>query len=309
MAAYLNFLLPLIIALSPACSSGDKVEPSPTNTDVDPAGAPPRKIQENWLSHDQVLTRMFYDDDVAIYFDGDMDNTLKWMNKYVGDAWRYTRKTYGGHGADERLYAIFHAGKYGGGHAGYYYSDVHGRRNVIDCGGGLWLTQSAANVDLITHEIFHIVESTSFNTQGSAGYGYPDGIWGDSKYAEIFQYDVYRGLGLNTHAERWYNKMINLSDNFPKVETYWFRDWMHPLYHKHGETAVLVKFFKLLADHFPKDTHNMYTRKLNWGEFIHFSSGAAGADMEAQAQSAFGWSDERAAQLTKAKKDFPGVTY
>jgi hypothetical protein len=308
MKGYLILLLISGLICQGACNSDSEPTPKP-DIDGDPAGAPPKKIQENWLSHTQALTRVFYDDDVAIYFDGDMDTTIKWMNKYVGDAWRYTKKTYGGHGPDGRLYAFFHAGKYGGGHAGYYYSDVHGHRNVIDCGGGLWLTQSASNVDLITHEIFHIVESTSFNSKGSAGYGYPDGIWGDSKYAEIFQYDVYRGLNMESHIERWYTKVNTVSDNFPKSDTYWFRDWLYPFYHEHGETAALTKFFKLLADYFPKDANNMYTRRLNWGEFVHFSSGAADADLKELASNAFGWSEEWEAQWTQAKKDFPAVTY
>jgi hypothetical protein len=303
----IKYILLLVLAIF-SCKSSE--EPTPdTSTGGDPSGAPPQKIQENWLSHEQLITRVYYDDDVAIYFDADMDTTLKWMNKYVGDVWRYTKKTYGGHGPDGRLYAIFHAGKYGGGHAGYYYSSLHGNRNVIDCGGGLWLTPSASNIDLITHEVFHIVESTSFNTKGSAGYGYPDGIWGDSKYAEIFQYDVYRGLAMDSHVERWYNKVNTVSDNFPQTPAYWFRDWMYPLYHEHGETKVLANFFKLLGQHFPKDQDNMYTRKLNWGEFVHFSSGAAGTDMKAQARTAFGWSDAWEAQFIQAKKDFPGVTY
>jgi hypothetical protein len=72
---------------------------------------------------------------------------------------------------------------------------------VIDQGPGPWLQQSG-NMDLPTHEISHIVESASFNTQGSPGFGDPhNGIWGDSKMAEIFLYDVHRGFGFNYEAE------------------------------------------------------------------------------------------------------------
>jgi hypothetical protein len=48
---------------------------------------------------------------------------------------------------------------------------------------------------------------------------------------------------------------------------------------------------------------------MNWGEFVHFWSGAVGRDLSDQADIAFDPSAEREAQLTQAKIDFPGVTY
>ncbi|MFT3926445.1 MAG: hypothetical protein QM778_28125 [Myxococcales bacterium] len=48
---------------------------------------------------------------------------------------------------------------------------------------------------------------------------------------------------------------------------------------------------------------------MNLGEFVHFMSGAAGTDLKTQAMNAFTWSTEREQQLTKARADFPGVTY
>jgi hypothetical protein len=48
---------------------------------------------------------------------------------------------------------------------------------------------------------------------------------------------------------------------------------------------------------------------MNWGEYIHFMSGAAGTDLKPLATTAFGWSDVREAQYQEAKKDFPAVTY
>ena len=50
---------------------------------------------------------------------------------------------------------------------------------------------------MITHEIGHIVESCAFNTLESPAYP----IWGDSKWAEIFQYDVYKALGWSEKAQ------------------------------------------------------------------------------------------------------------
>jgi hypothetical protein len=36
---------------------------------------------------------------------------------------------------------------------------------------------------------------------------------------------------------------------------------------------------------------------MNWGEYVHFTSGAAAADMSGQAARAFGWPREWADQL------------
>jgi hypothetical protein len=48
---------------------------------------------------------------------------------------------------------------------------------------------------------------------------------------------------------------------------------------------------------------------MNWGEYIHFSSGAAGGDLRGQASRAFGWPSEWAEQFERAREQFPGVTY
>ena len=48
---------------------------------------------------------------------------------------------------------------------------------------------------------------------------------------------------------------------------------------------------------------------MNWGEYVHFTSGAAAADLSGQATRAFGWPDEWAGQLEQAREQFPGVTY
>lgn len=277
--------------------------------DTDPAGAPVKTWQEHWFDHNQLLTRVFYDDDIAVYYDKDVDRSITWPFKFVGDIWRYTKKTYGGHGNDPRLYAIFHTGRYGGGHPGYYFEALHDNRNVIDCGTGPWLTQ-AGNIDLPSHEVFHIVESASFHAKGSPGFGNPpNGIWGDSKFAEIYQYDLYLGLGMTGEAERWYNEKIKDANDNPRAGTYWFRDFLYPAYRDYGKTTLLVNFFKLLAYHFPKDNSNRYTRSMNWGEFIHFFSGAAGASLKPLATTAFGWPADWETQWVKAKADFPGVQY
>ncbi|CAF4109462.1 unnamed protein product [Rotaria sordida] len=267
--------------------------------------------KEHWFEHNQLLTRVYYDNDLALYYDNDVArSTIPYISQYLCDAWRYVKRNYGSFGPDERLYAIFHTGKYGGGHPSYYYSASHDFKNVIDQGAGPWF-EYLGSMDIPTHEIFHIVEMASFNTQGSPGFGNPpNGIWGDSKMAEIFGYDLYKGLGLTDEAER--AKMLSLanSDNFPRPNTYWFRDWLYPWYTRGGETKTLVNFFRLLAQYFPKHPGtNRYARSMNWGEFIHFSSGAAGTNMKNQATIAFGWTSEMENQFNKARSDFAAITY
>jgi hypothetical protein len=70
----------------------------------------------------------------------------------------------------------------------------------------------------------------------------------------------------------------------------------------------MVRFFKLLSQHFRKRGTN-YDGDLNWGEFVHFMSGAAGTNLKDMATQAFGWPADREAQFNKARTDFPGVTY
>jgi len=48
---------------------------------------------------------------------------------------------------------------------------------------------------------------------------------------------------------------------------------------------------------------------MNVGQFVHFFSGAAEADLLDVAKNALGWEDEDDQSLAKAKRDFPGIRY
>jgi hypothetical protein len=314
----ISTIFPIILSVIciTACSKKSPAQTEEKKTVVvdepDPPGAPPKTWSEHWFQHKEKLTRVFYDDDVAIYYDGYVDRKITWTYKFTGDLWRYTKKTYGGHGTDPRLYAVFHtdaSGTLSGGHPDYWYSPSHDFRNMIDVGPGPWTTQYG-NIDLPTHEVFHIVESTAFNTRSSFGYGTPpNGIWGDSKFAEIFQYDAYLGLGMKDEAEVWRNRVSPKSEGFPSADSFWFRDWLYPWYNNYGKTGVLVKFFKLASENFPKYDNGTYKRPMNWGEYIHFSSAAAGANLKGLATTAFGWTAAWEQQFNKARTDYPNVTY
>jgi hypothetical protein len=263
---------------------------------------PEERWKEHWFEHDQNVELVAYNDDVAIYFDDGVDRTVTaWMLPFLTEVWQYTRRTYGEFG-DDRLYNIFHQGRYGGGHPSTYFDESHDNRNVSDCGGdGDW---DERNVDVPTHEIAHIVEFASRGVHGSPAFG----LWGDSKWAEIYQYDLFVALGRPADAERLFERFTNTSDDFPRAGTHWFRDWYFPIWRDHGKAAPLARFFVLLSQHFPKNGRD-YARDLNFGEYVHFMSGAAGADLEDLATDAFGASGERDAQLAEARRDFPGVTY
>jgi hypothetical protein len=269
--------------------------------------APPATWREHWFDHVQTITRVYADSDVAIYFDNDVDRSITWPNKYLGDVWRYVKRTYGNFGSESELYAIFHTAKYSGGHPSTFFDESHDYRNVIDCGSSArdaWLSGQGNDLDIVTHEVAHIVEGASKGVHGSPAFP----IWGDSKWAEIFNYDVYLNLGMIDDANRWYNTVINGRENFPRANTYWFRDWFYPIYFEYGRTAVLNNFFTVLANNYARNG-NEYRGDLNMGQFVHFWSGAAGRNLRSLAEAAFGWSQDYQNQFDQARRDYPNVNY
>ncbi|RZK53695.1 MAG: hypothetical protein EOO87_12300 [Pedobacter sp.] len=290
----------------------------PLVVEVDPPGAPPKQWKEHWFEHVQLLNRIHYDTSVVVYYDGDVKAAVTWPKTYMAEAWNYTKKHYGKFGDDSRLFVVMHAGKYSGGHPGTYLSSNHDYRNVTDCGASsfdAWLTGVDNDIDLSTHEIGHIVEGASKGVKESPAFD----IWHDSKWMEIYQYDVYLGLNRTADAQRWYAKMMGVSDNYPRAGTQWFKNWFLPIYDNYGKVKVLNGFFTMLSLHFPKRNitvqnkpYQEYTRKMNFGEFIHFWSGAAKTDLAPLALSAFGPKDEKGADwapmLAKAQTDFPAIT-
>ena len=290
----------------------------PLVVEVEPPGAPPKQWKEHWFEHVQLLNRVHYDTSVVVYYDGDVKAAVTWPKTYMAEAWNYTKKHYGKFGDDSRLFVVMHAGKYSGGHPGTYLSSNHDYRNVTDCGASsfdAWLTGIDNDIDLSTHEIGHIVEGASKGVKESPAFD----IWHDSKWMEIYQYDVYLGLNRTADAQRWYAKMMGVSDNYPRAGTQWFKNWFLPIYDNYGKVKVLNGFFTMLSLHFPKrqitvqnKSYQEYTRKMNFGEFIHFWSGAAKTDLAPLALSAFGPKDEKGADwapmLAKAQTDFPVIT-
>ncbi len=295
------------------------VTPTPVDSTAILGPAPPATWREHWFEHNQLLNRVFYDTSTVVYFDDDVSRSIVWPRQYFAQVWNYTKKTYGAFGTDSRLFGILHTGKYSGGHPSTYMDQGHDYRNVIDVGSSnlnAWLSGTGNDIDLVTHEVGHIVEGAAKGVHNSPAFG----IWHDSKWMEIYQYDVYLGLNRNDDAVRWYNSKITQVDDFPRAGTQWFKNWFYPIYSLHGKTEVLNNFFILLSKNFPKTSfyngstnYPEYTKGMNFGEFVHFWSGAAGTDLKALALTAFGSRDEQGndwtLQLETAKANFPGVTY
>jgi hypothetical protein len=191
----------------------------------------------------------------------------------------------------------------------------HDYRNVSDVGtNGDWLN-AANNYEVATHETAHVVEIIGTGYKGSPAFP----LWGDSKWAEFYIYDVYVGLGMTSEAQAFYNRMAADShvDAYPVANSHWFRDWFYPLWRDHGGAHVMVNYFRLLGQHYVRkttdgDTANdhEFSRNLNWGEYVHFMSGAAGQDLRALAGQAFGgWSATWETQFQQARVSFPAVSY
>jgi hypothetical protein len=159
---------------------------------------------------------------------------------------------------------------------------------------------------MVTHEISHVVEGANNGAWGSPAFP----IWGDSKWAEFFIYDVYTALGRHQWAADAATVFDRTSDAFPRRDTHWFRDWWRPLRtDTGGGPQVMVRFFRLLAGHFPRGADTHYVRDLTWGEYLHFTSGAAGGDVTDLARQAFGWPHRWTRELARAQAEFPTITY
>ncbi|GLS03628.1 hypothetical protein GCM10007860_07730 [Chitiniphilus shinanonensis] len=265
--------------------------------------APPATWQEHWFEHQQNMALIAYNDTVAIYFDADVNRDAgKWMLPYLTRMWQYAQQTYGPTTlATDRLYSLHHESKYWGGHPSTVYDASHDYRNVSDVGGGNWINPQ---YEVVTHETGHVVESIASGKHGSPAFP----LWGDSKWMEFYIYDAYVGLGMSQQATEVYNRWMAGSDSFPRAGTYWFRDWFYPLWRDHGRAQVMTKYFQLLGQYFPNNGRD-YTRNLNWGEYIHFMSGAAGKDLKPLATQAFGWPADWETQFQQAKRDFPNIRY
>lgn len=268
-----------------------------------PGGAiPPATWTEHWFEHNQVLKRVYYDDCVALYFDNDMDPAAStWLSSFISKAWKYSLATYGKMGPD-RVFSVFHQAKYSGGHSAAYYEASHDLRNTTDAGQTTWTT---GDYDMPAHLLGFVVAATATHTK----YGSPAGpLWGNESFSDIYKYDLYVALGMTAEAKAAYDQYTALSSDSPVTGTFWFRDWFYPIWRDHGHAQATARFFNLLQQYYPTGANNTMP-DMNWGEYVHFMSGAANADLKPLATQAFGWPATWETQYQKAKLDYPAITY
>lgn len=268
---------------------------------------PPQTWKEHWFEHDQLLQRVFYNQHIALYYDNNVDPTIEWPETYFTKVWDYVKEVYGSNGENSRLFVILHTDNYSGGHPSTYMDKSHDYRNVLDVAPYTWQEKDpGAGLNMAIHEIGHIVEGATNGLQRNPAWN----IWKDSKWAEIFIYDVYKGTGEDAFADNLYNDMTRQYDDYPRENTQWFIDWFYPIYNQYGKSAVLNNFYDLLANYFPhNDDETAFSRRMNWGEFIHFWSGAADKDLKPLAQDAFGWPRGWEYELQQAREQFPDMSY
>ncbi len=277
------------------------------------APTPPQTIVDRIRPDNPVVNRVYYDDEIAVYFGEGMDPSVDWMNDYIKQVWQYIKQTYGSFGPDPRIYVVAHA------NPDYNYATINNRfdagfgyRNVIDLGGSWdWANPEQVNYEVITHELAHIVEGGSKNTKESPSFEF----WADGPWPEIFIYDAYQAIGKDAWAKDWFDRMQrNKGGHYGQGRDYYFfRDWFYPIYDQYGGADVLNKYFTLLSENFPKkditveygETAKEYSRRATFGEVLHFMSAAAGTDLQDQYTKAFGWNSQREAELNEARQQFP----
>lgn len=278
---------------------------------------PPETIRDFVRPNGPVVTRVAFDQEIAVYFGEGMDPNVRWMNSYIKDVWRYMKRTYGSFGPDPRIYVVAHANKE------FNYATINNRfdmgfgfRNVIDLGGAWnWQSPAQLNYEVITHELAHIVEGASKDTKESPTFEF----WGDGPWPEIFIYDVYTKLGKKEWAANWHERMQTSRNSHyaGKDKFYFYRDWFFPIYDQHGGAQVFDRYFTLLSKHFPKKEIEVadgakakeYARRATFGEVLHFMSAAARKDLRAQYTKAFGWDAAIEASWMKARADFSALKY
>jgi len=263
--------------------------------------APPVSWKEHWSDHAEALTLRDYDDCVAVYVDSGMAGTdTTWLTDFLSKAWTYNLTTYGKLGSD-RLFVVLHLGKHIGGQAAAFYETTHDGRNVIDAGANAW---TAGDYALSAKLLSALVERTAVpGKQGSPA----SAQWGADGFAEIYSYDLYTGLGMDSEAKKAYDKFSPIALAYPLANSYWFFDFYYPLWQGHGRTKLLTQFFSLLGQYYP--VTNQVMAPMDFGHYIHFMSGAAAHEAQTQATYAFGWNDTWQAQLAQARTDFPAITY
>ncbi len=282
--------------------------------------------------HTGNLVKKYSNDDIAIFVNpADVnaegvsmtDLDLSWMVEPYTKMWVAIRDTYldeyGEHlVGDPRLYIVPHYHADGGGLGRLFtYRDADQLyRNIVHVSvgknsGWRWENNPGNQTvnflyDVMTHESGHIIESVASGKKNSPFYA----VWLDSKWAEIFQYDIFGKMDV-THQTAWHNEYMQLgkhTESKPAEGAEWYAKWLYPTYRDFGGDQLFLRFFDLMGKYYFQRNGELQGDG-NLGEYIHFMSGAAGVDVSSYAKDAFGWCDEWQLQLLEARNRYPEVTY
>ncbi len=253
--------------------------------------------------HQKGVALADWDESSMVYGDSGVSLAqARWVRGFVSSLFNYAKARYGAFGP-ERLYVMLHGPGQGisGGTISSRFDSYSGGRNTLDVAASGW-TQTDLNKDMLSHELCHIIEGSGNNIHESPAYT----VWGDSKWAEICQYDLYLKTGMTADAQRVHNHFLGQTLN----GKYWYRDWFYPNYQQFGGAQYLDAFFKKLARYFPRQMENnnanpIYSRRMNLGEFVHFSSAAAETNLKSRAMKAFGWTAANETEWQNARAAFP----
>jgi hypothetical protein len=289
--------------------------------------------KEEWIERWENLNLWIFDTPVTVvkvkqignvaFYMLEKDNVDMVDNLYYNfyaQNWDYVFNTYGDALSDRRLHVFLFPLDDGGGLASIYdyRSDAGGYRNMVYIKANkAWFknrSESGYIYDVMAHELCHIVEGVGGGYSGSMFYP----VWGDSKWAEILQYDLFKNLE-SPRAATWHYDFTHGSGgcDYPDPErtSYWYRDFLYPTYEAYGQTALLQRFWKLLGQYYRHKDGNFQGSPVNpggrgnLGELIHFWSAAAGTNVKQHAVDAFGWNDQFEMWLQHAKVDYPELQY
>lgn len=267
----------------------------------DPPGSPARGLTEEWNEHTEIVTRQYFDANVGIYYDAEVNRAIEWPATFFSDSWLYISGRYGEFGNDNTLYVIGH-GEDGSSFYKTIFDQDAGAKSLIDFS----LTSETMTAEAIDYPV-QLMSKIVENSANGVHLSPASVVWQD-KFAEIFTYDLYTELGMEEDAARVLTTFTASEEDFPQAGTFWFRDWFLPIYTDYAQGVTLNNFFKVLSQNYPIDGSD-YAGDMNMGQMVHFFSGATGVDLQPLAETAFGWPDEYANQLLQAQAQFPNLEY
>lgn len=268
-----------------------------------PGGPEPAPTwKEHWYEHTQPLTRVYYDDCIAMYFDPDVDPAAKdWLVTFLDRSWSYSLATYGKMG-NERIYVVVHQGRFFGGHSSTFVEASHDGHATIDMGLDVWTDGS---YDLPAHLLGFLVDTEGAHTK----FGAPKSEhYGNEGFPLLYKYDLYQALGLSDVAAQALSDFSNISNSQPYPNTFWFRDWFYPIWRDYGGAKTFANYETLLQKYYPAGA-DLWMPTMNYGQYFHFMSGAAGTDLVPLAKKAFMWHPDFDDEIATAKVDFPDIKY